>query len=205
MNKHNLIHNITLLDSSQQKRFIKGLRQYGKNFFRIRKDFLPSKKTVIKLHLIFCVCRTISKASYGSWFLQFSFCVVLIISSSGWTDYFLLSLEENSRGCRNESLQTATPTAVLSQGKDPLSGGSCQHAIAKLFKWANDVPQKWDGVFVCRGILSHSWSCSYYVWHSLKREFCFAVDASSASEDDLDSEDSEQEIKSCSHCGATSE
>lgn len=32
-----------------------------------------------------------------------------------------------------------------------------------------------------------------------------AVDASSASEDDLDSEDSEQEIKSCSHCGTTSE
>lgn len=31
------------------------------------------------------------------------------------------------------------------------------------------------------------------------------MDASSASEDDLDSEDSEQEIKSCSHCGATSE
>ncbi|XP_033822610.1 arginine-glutamic acid dipeptide repeats protein [Periophthalmus magnuspinnatus] len=27
------------------KRFIKGLRQYGKNFFRIRKDFLPCKKT----------------------------------------------------------------------------------------------------------------------------------------------------------------
>lgn len=35
--------------------------------------------------------------------------------------------------------------------------------------------------------------------------FSFAVDASSASEDDLDSEDSEQDIKSCSHCGATSE
>lgn len=33
----------------------------------------------------------------------------------------------------------------------------------------------------------------------------FAVDASSASEDDLDSEDSEQDIKICSHCGATSE
>lgn len=31
------------------------------------------------------------------------------------------------------------------------------------------------------------------------------MDASSASEDDLDSEDSEQEVKSCSHCGATSE
>lgn len=35
-----------------QKRFIKGLRQYGKNFFRIRKDFLPSKKTVIS-HYVF--------------------------------------------------------------------------------------------------------------------------------------------------------
>ncbi|KTF94772.1 hypothetical protein cypCar_00033991, partial [Cyprinus carpio] len=27
------------------KRFIKGLRQYGKNFFRIRKDLLPNKET----------------------------------------------------------------------------------------------------------------------------------------------------------------
>lgn len=40
---------------------------------------------------------------------------------------------------------------------------------------------------------------------SLKLIFSFAVDASSASEDDLDSEDSEQEVKSCSHCGTTSE
>uniref|UniRef100_A0A8C2Z8I2 Arginine-glutamic acid dipeptide (RE) repeats b n=1 Tax=Cyclopterus lumpus TaxID=8103 RepID=A0A8C2Z8I2_CYCLU len=77
------------------KRFIKGLRQYGKNFFRIRKDFLPSKKT---------------------------------------------------------SLSTATPAAVL----------------------------------------SHVWP------------FLFPL-LISASEDDLDSEDSEQEIKSCSHCGTTSE
>lgn len=38
----------------------------------------------------------------------------------------------------------------------------------------------------------------------LKRHFSLAVDASSASEDDLDSEDSEQEIKSCSHCGTRS-
>ena len=29
-----------------QKRFVKGLRQYGKNFFRIRKDLLPHKDTV---------------------------------------------------------------------------------------------------------------------------------------------------------------
>lgn len=38
---------------------------------------------------------------------------------------------------------------------------------------------------------------------SLNLIFSFAVDASSASEDDLDSEDSEQEIKSCSHCGTS--
>lgn len=44
-----------------------------------------------------------------------------------------------------------------------------------------------------------------WTWSSLKLIFSFAVDASSASEDDLDSEDSEQEIKSCSHCGTTSE
>lgn len=29
-----------------QKRFIKGLRQFGKNFFRIRKELLPNKETV---------------------------------------------------------------------------------------------------------------------------------------------------------------
>nr|XP_029505280.1 arginine-glutamic acid dipeptide repeats protein-like [Oncorhynchus nerka] len=28
------------------KRFIKGLRQYGKNFFKIRKELLPNKETV---------------------------------------------------------------------------------------------------------------------------------------------------------------
>lgn len=38
----------------------------------------------------------------------------------------------------------------------------------------------------------------------LKLKIYLAVDASSASEDDLDSEDSEQEIKSCSHCGTRS-
>lgn len=47
--------------------------------------------------------------------------------------------------------------------------------------------------------------CRREVMHPLKLIFASAVDASSASEDDLDSEDSEQEIKSCSHCGATSE
>lgn len=47
--------------------------------------------------------------------------------------------------------------------------------------------------------------CVYQMWSSLKMISFLAVDASSASEDDLDSEDSEQEIKSCSHCGTTSE
>jgi arginine-glutamic acid dipeptide repeat-containing protein len=31
-----------------QKRFVKGLRQFGKNFFRIRKDLLAHKDTVSK-------------------------------------------------------------------------------------------------------------------------------------------------------------
>ena len=29
-----------------QKKFMKGLRVFGKNFFRIRKEFLPEKETV---------------------------------------------------------------------------------------------------------------------------------------------------------------
>jgi len=29
-----------------QKKFVKGLRQYGKNFHRIKKDLLPHKETV---------------------------------------------------------------------------------------------------------------------------------------------------------------
>ena len=32
-----------------QKKFVKGLRQYGKNFFRIRKELVPHKKTVSKI------------------------------------------------------------------------------------------------------------------------------------------------------------
>lgn len=30
----------------ETKKFIKGLRQFGKNFFRIHKDLLPHKETV---------------------------------------------------------------------------------------------------------------------------------------------------------------
>lgn len=32
-------------NEEDQKKFVKGLRQYGKNFFRIRKDLLPDKQT----------------------------------------------------------------------------------------------------------------------------------------------------------------
>lgn len=33
----------------ETKKFIKGLRQFGKNFFRIHKDLLPHKETVCSL------------------------------------------------------------------------------------------------------------------------------------------------------------
>ncbi|XP_029291790.1 arginine-glutamic acid dipeptide repeats protein [Cottoperca gobio] len=63
------------------KRFIKGLRQFGKNFFRIRKELLPNKETVIPFNSLYtvelfhcvCVCHlfysteTYIKTSY-MWF-----------------------------------------------------------------------------------------------------------------------------------------
>ncbi|TNN84347.1 Arginine-glutamic acid dipeptide repeats protein [Liparis tanakae] len=107
------------------KRFIKGLRQYGKNFFRIRKDFLPSKKTG---ELI--------------------------------TFYYHWKKTPEAAGTR----------AYRQQRRQPSSRKAKTRSAA--------VP-----VTPSRN---------------------YSVDASSASEDDLDSEDSEQEIKSCSHCGTTS-
>ncbi|XP_031707044.1 arginine-glutamic acid dipeptide repeats protein isoform X3 [Anarrhichthys ocellatus] len=107
------------------KRFIKGLRQYGKNFFRIRKEFLPSKKTG---ELI--------------------------------TFYYHWKKTPEAAGTR----------AYRQQRRQPSSRKAKTRSAA--------VP-----VTPSRN---------------------YSVDASSASEDDLDSEDSEQEIKSCSHCGTTS-
>ncbi|XP_068449768.1 arginine-glutamic acid dipeptide repeats protein isoform X2 [Clinocottus analis] len=107
------------------KRFIKGLRQYGKNFFRIRKDFLPTKKTG---ELI--------------------------------TFYYHWKKTPEAAGTR----------AYRQQRRQPSSRKAKTRSAA--------VP-----VTPSRN---------------------YSVDASSASEDDLDSEDSEQEIKSCSHCGTTS-
>lgn len=40
-----------LLFLLSQKRFVKGFRQYGKNFFRIRKELLPNKETVSTIGL----------------------------------------------------------------------------------------------------------------------------------------------------------
>ncbi|XP_070695637.1 arginine-glutamic acid dipeptide repeats protein isoform X4 [Pempheris klunzingeri] len=107
------------------KRFIKGLRQYGKNFFRIRKDFLPSKKTG---ELI--------------------------------TFYYHWKKTPEAAGTR----------AYRQQRRQPSSRKAKTRSVAAPV----NTPSR-----------------------------NYSVDASSASEDDLDSEDSEQEIKSCSHCGTT--
>lgn len=52
-----------------QKRFVKGLRQYGKNFFRIRKELLPNKETVSTIGL------------YITWVFFFSLCSAPAASS----------------------------------------------------------------------------------------------------------------------------
>ena len=36
----------SLLFINTQKKFVKGLRQHGKNFYKIRKELLPYKETV---------------------------------------------------------------------------------------------------------------------------------------------------------------
>ncbi|XP_041836385.1 arginine-glutamic acid dipeptide repeats protein isoform X3 [Melanotaenia boesemani] len=109
------------------KRFIKGLRQYGKNFFRIRKDFLPTKKTGELITFYYHWKKTPEAAG--------------------------------TRAYRQQRRQPSSRKAKTRSAPAP------------------------------DNISSRNYS---------------AVDASSASEDDLDSEDSEQEIKSCSHCGTTS-
>ncbi|XP_028302242.1 arginine-glutamic acid dipeptide repeats protein isoform X2 [Gouania willdenowi] len=106
------------------KRFIKGLRQYGKNFFRIRKEFLPSKKTG---ELI--------------------------------TFYYHWKKTPEAAGTR----------AYRQQRRQPSSRKAKARSVAAP---VNTPSRKYSG------------------------------DASSPSEDDLDSEDSEHDIKSCSHCGS---
>ncbi|XP_061688872.1 arginine-glutamic acid dipeptide repeats protein isoform X2 [Syngnathoides biaculeatus] len=107
------------------KRFIKGLRQYGKNFFRIRKDFLPSKKTGELITFYYHWKKTPEAA--------------------GTRAYRQQRRQPSSRKAKTRSV--AAPVSAPSRN--------------------------------------------------------YSVDASSASEDELDSEDSEQEVKSCSHCGTT--
>ncbi|XP_072308485.1 arginine-glutamic acid dipeptide repeats protein isoform X2 [Eucyclogobius newberryi] len=107
------------------KRFIKGLRQYGKNFFRIRKDFLPCKKTG---ELI--------------------------------TFYYHWKKTPEAAGTRAYRQQRRQPSARKAKTRS---------AVA-----SSNAPSQ-----------------------------NYSNEASSASEDDLDSEDSEQDVKSCSHCGTT--
>uniref|UniRef100_A0A3Q0SB66 Arginine-glutamic acid dipeptide (RE) repeats b n=1 Tax=Amphilophus citrinellus TaxID=61819 RepID=A0A3Q0SB66_AMPCI len=107
------------------KRFIKGLRQYGKNFFRIRKDFLPSKKTGELITFYYHWKKTPEAAG--------------------------------TRAYRQQRRQPSSRKAKTRSAASPLNAQSRNYS-----------------------------------------------DASSASDEDLDSEDSEQESKSCSHCGTTS-
>ncbi|XP_051933293.1 arginine-glutamic acid dipeptide repeats protein isoform X2 [Hippocampus zosterae] len=107
------------------KRFIKGLRQYGKNFFRIRKDFLPSKKTGELITFYYHWKKTPEAAG--------------------------------TRAYRQQRRQPSSRKAKTRSAAAPVSAPSRN----------------------------------------------YSVDASSASEDELDSEDSEQEVKSCSHCSTT--
>ncbi|XP_068171893.1 arginine-glutamic acid dipeptide repeats protein isoform X2 [Antennarius striatus] len=108
------------------KRFIKGLRQYGKNFFRIRKDFLPCKKTGELITFYYHWKKTPEAAG--------------------------------TRAYRQQRRQPSSRKAKTRSAAAPVNTPSRN----------------------------------------------YSVDVSSASEDELDSEDSEQEIKSCSHCGTTS-
>ncbi|CAL1609353.1 unnamed protein product [Knipowitschia caucasica] len=107
------------------KRFIKGLRQYGKNFFRIRKDFLPCKKTG---ELI--------------------------------TFYYHWKKTPEAAGTRAYRQQRRQPSARKAKTRSAAASSN-----APSQNYSNEV--------------------------------------SSASEDDIDSEDSEQDVKSCSHCGTT--
>uniref|UniRef100_A0A1A8EQK3 Arginine-glutamic acid dipeptide (RE) repeats b n=1 Tax=Nothobranchius korthausae TaxID=1143690 RepID=A0A1A8EQK3_9TELE len=107
------------------KRFIKGLRQYGKNFFRIRKDFLPSKKTGELITFYYHWKKTPEAAG--------------------------------TRAYRQQRRQPSSRKAKTRSAAAPVSAPSRN----------------------------------------------YSVEASSASEDDLDSEDSEQEVKSCSYCRTT--
>ncbi|KAM9759221.1 arginine-glutamic acid dipeptide repeats protein isoform 2-T2 [Menidia menidia] len=108
------------------KRFIKGLRQYGKNFFCIRKDFLPTKKTGELITFYYHWKKTPEAAG--------------------------------TRAYRQQRRQPSSRKAKTRSAPAP----------------------------------DNTTSRNY------------SVDASSASEDDLDSEDSEHDIKSCNHCGTTS-
>ncbi|XP_071768764.2 arginine-glutamic acid dipeptide repeats protein isoform X1 [Centroberyx gerrardi] len=110
------------------KRFIKGLRQYGKNFFRIRKDLLPSKKTGELITFYYHWKKTPEAAG--------------------------------TRAYRQHRRQPSSRKAKTRSAAAPVNTPSRSHSM----------------------------------------------DLSSASEDDLDSEDSEQDMKNytCGHCGTTS-
>nr|XP_028596603.1 arginine-glutamic acid dipeptide repeats protein isoform X12 [Podarcis muralis] len=115
------------------KRFIKGLRQYGKNFFRIRKELLPNKETGELITFYYYWKKTPEAAS--------------------------------SRAHRRHRRQAVFRRIKTRTASTPVNAPS----------------------------------------RPPSSEFLHLVDLSSASEDDFDSEDSEQELKgyACRHCFTT--
>lgn len=72
----------------ETKKFIKGLRQFGKNFFRIHKDLLPHKETVCSFHLSFSVCSRQDLELYNVFSLTLSTArisgILLFMEENAW-------------------------------------------------------------------------------------------------------------------------
>ncbi|CAG07523.1 unnamed protein product [Tetraodon nigroviridis] len=153
------------------KRFIKGLRQFGKNFFRIRKELLPNKETI----------STSEKICSGA--------PVPRISTQRWANTAGLGAQYQAR-----------------RGPEGTEG----ELITFYYYW-----KKTPEAASCRAHRRHR---RQPVFRRIKTRTASTpvntpsrppssefLDLSSASEDDFDSEDSEQELKgyACRHCFTT--
>lgn len=128
---------------------------------------------------------------------------------SGRADYFLLLLEEDSRGGQLSSPSPTPSSARLPPHQDTDRLNSRQHSFTPavervlyvaLTSWwqLGGEGTAWPDIYSLVGK-------EMYVTY-LSPSFISLVDLSSASEDDFDSEDSEQELKgyACRHCFTTS-
>ncbi|KAF5917371.1 hypothetical protein HPG69_006965, partial [Diceros bicornis minor] len=150
------------------KRFVKGLRQYGKNFFRIRKELLPNKETGGCCKPIFCSQQ--QRVCWGTWKSQTPLDTALTASPS--------------------FLQGELITFYYYWKKTPEAASSRAHRRHRR-----------QAVF--RRIKTRT--ASTPVSTPSRPPSSEFLDLSSASEDDFDSEDSEQELKgyACRHCFTT--